>query len=219
MGGEECRAHRQSRREGKLPYFIADNKKIVENILEGRSNRESNREADTEKARIEANRREYENLKADPTYADVEFNPKNGELKATHVEQNFDGEKGWYEEHVQTTGYKNGHSIILEKEIHTIKNKSNVEGPFDNQPFEIAGAETGIANNIRNTLKHCASKPGCKVAVVFFPDENIVDMAKIRDGLKKYFGLKGNPNQFKDFDHIYFMTSKRVIYHQKKQGD
>ncbi len=205
-------------KRGTVPYFIADNKRVVENILEGGSGTNKNNKDDAEAARIEANRREYERLKADPNYTDVEFNPKNGGLKATHVEHNFDGDKGWYEQHVQITGYKNGHSIILEKEIHTIKNKRNVEGLFDGQSFEIAAAETGIANNIRNALKHCASKPGCKVAVVFFPDENKVDMSLIRVGLKKYFGLRGDQNQFNDFDHIYFMTSNRIIYHQKKQG-
>lgn len=71
---------------GKLPYFIADNKRVVDDILKGGSNSENNREDDTEKARIEVNRREYERLKADPNYTDVEFNPKNGGLKATHVE-------------------------------------------------------------------------------------------------------------------------------------
>lgn len=208
----------KAEKRGTMPYFIADNKKVVENILKGGSGTNKNSKDDAEAARIEANRREYERLKVDPNYTDVEFNPKNGGLKATHIEHNFDGNKGWYEQHVQTTGYQNGHSIILEKEIHTIKNKRNVEGLFDGQSFEIAAAETGIANNIRNALKHCASKPGCKVAVVFFPDENKVDMSLIRVGLKKYFGLRGNQNQFNDFDHIYFMTSNRIIYHQKKQG-
>lgn len=208
----------KAEKRGTTPYFIADNKKVVENILKGGSGTNKNSKDDAEAARIEANRREYERLKVDPNYTDVEFNPKNGGLKATHIEHNFDGNKGWHEQHVQTTGYQNGHSIILEKEIHTIKNKRNVEGLFDGQSFEIAAAETGIANNIRNALKHCASKPGCKVAVVFFPDENKVDMSLIRVGLKKYFGLRGNQNQFNDFDHIYFMTSNRIIYHQKKQG-
>ena len=70
---------------GKLPYFIADNKKVVENILEGGSGTNKNSKDDAEAARIEANRREYERLKADPNYTYVEFNPKNGGLKATHV--------------------------------------------------------------------------------------------------------------------------------------
>lgn len=194
-------------KRGIMPYFIADSRDTVKRILEGGGGSDGNSKDDAEAARIEANHREYERLKADPNYTDVEFNPKNGGLKATHIEHNFDGDKGWYEQHVQTTGYQNGHSIILEKEIHTIKNKRNVEGLFDGQSFEIAAAETGIANNIRNALKHCASKPGCKVAVVFFPDENKVDMSLIRVGLKKYFGLRGNQNQFNDFDHIYFMSS------------
>lgn len=98
---------------GRLPYFIADNKKVVENILEGGSGTNGNSKDDADAARIEANRREYEGLKADANYSDVEFNPKNGGLKATHIEHNFDGDKGWYEQHVQTTGYQSGHSIIL----------------------------------------------------------------------------------------------------------
>lgn len=35
--------------------------------------------------------------------------------------------------------------------------------------FEIAGAETGTSNNIRQALKHCASKPNTEVAVLLFP--------------------------------------------------
>lgn len=202
-----------------VPYFIRDNRAQVNNILKIKDTVKANVTANTIAAAIEANRHEYERLKENPDYIDVEFNPTNGGLKATHRGHNFDDKKGWYEQHVQTIGYLHGHSVILEKEIHTIENKRNVEGLFDGQAFEIAGSETGTANNIRNALKHCASKPGCRVAVVFFPDKNKVSMAMIRDGLKKYFGLKNNPNQFTNFDHIYFMTSERIIYHQKKQGD
>lgn len=149
----------------------------------------------------------------------MEFNPKNGGLKATHKKHNIDKNKGWYEKTVQETGYRYGHSVILEKEIHNIEGQKNVEGIFDGLSFEIAGAETGIPNNIRNALKHCASKPNCEVAVIFFPDESKVQMSSIREGLRKYFGLKGNPKQFKEFEKIYFMTNDRIVYMQKKQGD
>lgn len=202
-----------------VPYFIRDNRVQVNKILKIKDTVKANVTANAIAAAIEANRREYERLKENPDYTDVAFNASSGGLKATHRGHNFDDKKGWYEQHVQATGYLHGHSVILEKEIHTIENKRNVEGLFDGQDFEIAGSETGTANNIRNALKHCASKPGCRVAVVFFPDKNKVSMAMIRDGLKKYFGLKNDPNQFTNFDHIYFMTSERIIYHQKKQGD
>ena len=201
--------------QGTLPYFIRDNKEVVDAILRGESTETTvsnsgkavsnpeNGSIATEKAvsemetkereRIEANRREYERLLADPEYTDVEFNPKNGGLKAKHKNHNIDKDKGWYELEVQETAYQHGHSVILEEEIHTIQGKKNVEGLFDGLPFEIAGAETGIPNNIRNALKHCASKPSCKVAVVFYPDESKIIMTAIREGLKKYFGLRNNP--------------------------
>ena len=81
---------------GKLPYFIADNRDTVKKILEGGSGSDGNRAEKAEAARIEANRREYERLKADPSYTDVEFNPKNGGLKASHVGHNFDKNGGKY---------------------------------------------------------------------------------------------------------------------------
>lgn len=223
--------------QGTLPYFIRDNKEVVDAVLRGESTLESQKAVSnpengsiaTEKGvsemktkeheRIEANRREYERLLADPDYTDVEFNPKNGGLKAKHKNHNIDKDKGWYELEVQETAYQHGHSVILEEEIHTIQGKKNVEGLFDGLPFEIAGAETGIPNNIRNALKHCASKPSCKVAVVFYPDESKIIMTAIREGLKKYFGLRNNPKQFREFDEIYFMTTDRIVYMQKKQGD
>lgn len=75
----------RAEKRGTLPYFIRDNKDVVTNILEGGGGTEGNRRDDAEAARIEANRREYERLKADPHYTDVEFNPKNGGLKARHT--------------------------------------------------------------------------------------------------------------------------------------
>ncbi len=192
---------------GTLPYFIKDNQKQVAEIFADSTTVVDNDFKSAEElARIESNRKEYERLKADPNYKDVEFNPANGGLKATHVEHNFDGRTGWYERSVQEVGFNFGNSIILEEEIHSIQNKKNVEGTFNSLPFEIAGAETGIPNNIRNALKHCASKPNCKVAVVFYPDETKVDMKSIREGLKKYYGLRNDPKQFNDFQAIYIIT-------------
>lgn len=147
--------------QGTFPYFIRDNKEVVDAVLRGESTETavSNSEKavsnpengsiatekavsemeTTERERIEANRREYERLLADPDYTDVEFNPKNGGLKAKHKNHNIDKDKGWYELEVQETAYQHGHSVILEEEIHTIQGKKNVEGLFDGLPFEIAG--------------------------------------------------------------------------------
>ena len=39
--------------------------------------------------------------------------------------------KGWYETSVQEAGYKSGHVVILEEEIHSILNRRNTEGTWD----------------------------------------------------------------------------------------
>lgn len=73
--------------KGSLPYFIRDNRGVVEDVLRGYSTEEAVSEEETkERERIEANRREYERLLSDPNYTDVEFNPENGGLKATHID-------------------------------------------------------------------------------------------------------------------------------------
>lgn len=171
-----------------------------------------------ETKRMEKNSRQYEQLKADPDYRDVAFNPENGGLKATHVRHNIDKNKGWYEEAVQKVGFNYGHSVILENEIHNIFGKKNFKGLFDGLPFEIAGVETGKPNNVRNALKHCASKPDCAIAVLFFPDKDRVLMESIRSSLKKYFGLRNQPDQFRDFEkNIYDDSGKNNIYPKKSR--
>lgn len=82
----------------------------------------------------------------------------NGGVKATHRLHNFDKKTGVYEKRVQEIGFKNGHSIILDIEIHNIKYKKNTDGLWNGNKMEVAGAETATVNNIRNALKHCASK-------------------------------------------------------------
>lgn len=190
------------------PYFIRDNIDVVKVAIS---------QENVKRAHIETNRKEYVQLLANPDYKDIEFNPLNGGLMATHVGHNFDKDKGWYEKTVQKVGYDSGHSVILGKEVHNVLNRRNVEGLFDSLPFEIAGAETGLPNNIRNALKHCASKPDCDIAIVFFPDEGKANMSSIRTGLRIYFGLRGT-SQFKDFEVIYFMSRNKILYTQKKQG-
>ena len=77
-------------RAKSLPYFIRDNTETINKIsllkLDMNNNVSSTKLTDDLilSAKIEANRREYERLVADPNYTDVEFNPKNGALKAIH---------------------------------------------------------------------------------------------------------------------------------------
>ena len=70
----------------------------------------------------EKRRDEYEKLLQDPNYKDVEYNPGNGGLKATHVKHNFDKKTGKNEEKVQQIGYEKGHEVILDLEWHDLQN-------------------------------------------------------------------------------------------------
>lgn len=159
---------------------------------------------------------EYQRLNNDEDYYDVEYNAENGGVKATHVDHNFDENKGWYEEKVQTAGFLNGHSVILGAEYHNIYQHRNYEGLWDGMPFEIAGAESATSNNIRNALKHCAAKPDTRIAVLFFPNDNFTTQA-FNDGFAKFFGLKGT-SQYKQFDLIYCIHDEQII-HIKKPSD
>ena len=159
------------------------------------------------------NKAEYNRLYNNPDYQDVQYNEASGGVKATHVEHNFDKTTGWYEKDAQTAGFNSGHSVILEKEPQDIYRHRSCEGLWDGLPFEVAGAETGTANNIRNALKHCAKKPGSKIAVIYFPNDNFSTEA-FNDGLAKFNGLKGT-SQYKLFDFIYCIHGESIIQIKK----
>lgn len=159
------------------------------------------------------NKAEYNRLLNNPSYHDVQYHDPSGGVKATHREHNFDSDKGWYEKNVQTAGFLSGHSVILEAEYHNIYKHRNCEGLWDGLPFEIAGAENGTANNIRNALKHCAKKPDSKVAVIFFPNANF-STEEFYSGLAKFNGLKGT-SQYKLFDFIYCVQGENIVQIKK----
>lgn len=159
------------------------------------------------------NKAEYNYLLNNPSYKDVQYHEPSGGVKATHSDHSFDSNKGWYEKRVQTAGFISGHSVILEAEHHNIYRHRNCEGLWDGMPFEIAGAENGTANNIRNALKHCAKKPGSKVAVIFFPNGNF-NTEEFNSGLAKFNGLKGT-SQYKLFDFIYCIQGENIVQIKK----
>ena len=163
------------------------------------------------------NKREYERLKKDPDYIDVEFDPNNGGVKGTHKDHNFDKKRGWYEKIAQDAGYKEGHSVIFKKEDHTIFNVRSCEGLWDNQLFEVAGAENATSSNIRNALKHCAYKKATQVAVIVFPDKDF-DLKLFNEGYSRFCGLKGT-SQYKKFNVIYCIDKEGNIIYTKKPSD
>ncbi len=153
-------------------------------------------------------------LSQDKKYKDVAFDKATKGLKATHIGHNIDKTKGWYELSVQEVGLKTGHAVIFEKEIHSILNHKNTEGTWDGLTLEIAAAENGTANNIRNALKHCASKPNSDIAVVFFPNDNF-NIENFNHGLSKFKGLRGTP-QYHHFKFIYCIGKDDILLTRKK---
>lgn len=206
---------------GTTPYFITNNPKYTDPEWKPAAppkptiqQRMDERHANRTPAQVEEimrkweNRKEYIRLKDDPNYTDVKFNPENGGLMATHIDHNFDKEKGWYEKRTQEIGFINGHSVILEAEDHTIKNKKNIEGKWDGLSMEIAGVESGESQNIRNGLKHCAGK-NAKVAVLYFlkdPTEK-----ELTRGIARFNGLRGKKGQWVQFKEIWFVFPDNTL--------
>lgn len=163
----------------------------------------------------ELRKKEYERYKNDPDYTDVHFDDNTGGYCAIHREHNR--EKGFvYEEEAMLAGHKNGHVVILDREINSIYKHKNNEGFWDGMLFEVAGRETATKNNIRDGLKHCAKKPGCKIAVLVFPKNNF-DINVFNDGLKAYNGLQGDPNQWAHFEKIICIQNHAIIYEKSHQ--
>lgn len=155
-------------------------------------------------------REEYERLKKDPNYKDVEFNPKNGGLRADHVGHNFDKRGGKYEKHAQNAGYNAGHAVIFGDE--RTKSSVHTEGTWDGKPFEVSGRETATSSNILKGLKHCASKIDTRIAVLDFPNGGF-DEQIFNDALNRYKGLeKLNDLQFKWFDEIICVQGEEIIF-------
>lgn len=151
---------KKAEKRGTLPYFIVDNRDTVKRILEKNAAKEK------EQARIEANRQEYERLKADPNYTDVKFNPENGGLKATHVEHEkhtdvdkkrlaFGTMTPWdLEQECQDILFQNGYSCIFNSEHVfdpvTKKQLKVLDTTTNGMPMDIVS----ITENGKNTIKN-----------------------------------------------------------------
>ncbi len=187
-------------KRGTQPYFIRDNKEVIEGILKPKEAKKTALEVAKERhaARTQEdidrikhkwnNHKEYVKLKNDADYYDVKFNYDNGGLMATHKGHNFDKKKGWYEQKVQKIGYFNGDSIIFENESGKGIGESYTEGTWDGLKFELASRETSTPNNILHGLKHCSSKDDAEVAVVFLPNTEYNDF-EFKRALSRYFGM------------------------------
>ena len=109
---------------------------------------------------------------------------------------------------VQKVGYNKGYRVILEDEPQDVYKKKSCDGFWDGEKFEVAGAETATPNNIRNALKHCARKPDCEVAILFFP--KYYSDALFEDGIGKYMGLK-RTSQYRKFKLIVCIHDGKIV--------
>lgn len=154
------------------------------------------------------NKTTYEALLKDKDYTDVKYHEQSGGVKATHKQHNFDKNKGFYEKDIQDAGYKHGHSVVLEAEPQNVYQQKSCEGLWDGKKFEVAGVENGTANNVRNSLKHCASKPECEIAVLYFPNTFCTEY--VMKGVAKFNGLPAN--QYRKFKAIYCIHQKKIVH-------
>lgn len=178
----------------KLPYFLADNPENLPKNIQKRI----------------AHISDMLRVKGNGDYTNVGFNIYTGAVRATHIGHNFDKKGGKYEVDVQNFGYKSGNSVILEDEPQDKFNKRSFEGTWNGKPFEVAGTSKIAAKNVRDGLKHCASKPNTRVAVLYF--ENEIPNSVIAQGINMYNGLrKLKDGQWKLFDEIIFVGPNGIL--------
>jgi len=161
--------------------------------------------------RFDRNRYLYEIYKINPDYYDVEFDEASGGMKATHKDHCFDPDKGIYEEEVQNIGFNNGYSVILTSEKGKGIGENYTEGLWNNKQFEIATCENANTNNnnIVKGLKHCASKDGNEVAILYFYKGKYIKN-DVKRAIGRYDGLKEHIASYKKFKEIYVLCEEKV---------
>lgn len=155
---------------------------------------------------------EYERLKGDPNYTDVEYDPVTGGVRASHVEHNFNAVGGKYELEAQLAGFRAGHIVIFGPENNSEYHKRHTEGTWNGLQFEVAGRETATTNNIKRGLEHCADKKGTQIAVLDFPNGGFT-LEKFDIALRRYMGLeKLNDGQFLRFKKIICVQKGQIVH-------
>ena len=150
----------------------------------------------SEQKRIEENRKLYDKLSKDKRYKDVEFDPKTGALKATHVGHNGGSDDGFkLEKKLVDSLYACGHSVILCDEQKKGKNGqilASLDMILDGVRMDIRsitknkahyGSAIRSKNNQltrynRRTDVHKAADTIC----MYFDDPTMFAPKKIRDG-------------------------------------
>lgn len=165
---------------------------------------------------IETNRMEYERLKSDKNYKEVKFDSSTGGLMATHIGHNFakEGGGGLAEIIIQKIGYSAGHSVILGDERNS--SGKNTEGEWDGRKMEISKRNGTSSNNVKKGLIHCAGKPNCEIAILYF-DKGKFDIHVLEKALNRYYGLKDSHSQtdWIAFDKIICIEGEDIVFEKK----
>lgn len=162
----------------------------------------------------EQNKMEYERLKNDPKYTEVEFDNISGGVTGIHIGHNLDKIGGVYERHVLNAGRKAGRRVRLEDESRHRNHTRFTEGMWDEKEFEVAGRETATENNLLRGLKHCAAKMTTKIAILDFPNGGFNEET-LQKAISRYKGLeKLNDGQYLAFEKIICVQDETIVYEE-----
>lgn len=134
---------------------------------------------------IKKRRADYELLKADKNYFDVQFNNENGGVKATHKLHNLSKQAAKYEKKASDILFKTGNKIILEDE--TTGNDKKVDGSFNDLPADINSILGTGKNTVVRALLHSKRK-NAKAAILYFPDKSNYSTARFKTAVKRFNG-------------------------------
>ena len=193
--------------QGKLKLaFIPDNElcaacKLIRACYDGKTK-------ESERRRIEGNRKLYDRLSKDKRYKDVEFNPTTGALKATHVGHNEGSDEGFrLEKKLVDQLYSCGHSIILSDEQKKGKD-GNVLTSLD---MVLDGVRMDIKSITKNKAHYGAAIRAKNKQLVKFNART--DVHEYADTLCLYFD---DPTMFspdkitKGFEYMTNLTSREI---------
>jgi hypothetical protein len=156
------------------------------------------------RARIEANRLEYERLKKDRNCREVKFNPETGGLYAEHKDHQFDKRTGKFERMAAETAFKYGRKLILESELAPDGIKTP-DGSMDDAVCDIKSIEGTGKNNIKNKFSE-ANSQGAETVILFFTGEKYFSVDRIKKGYGMYRGIVKNDR----IKNIFYMINSKM---------
>jgi hypothetical protein len=157
---------------------------------------------------------EYIKYGENADYTEVKINWIYGGVTATNKGHVFDPVRGSYERDVRDLVYNTGDYIILENEK---TEEKSCDGKWNGSPYEQRACENGKnPNNIKNGLEHAASKPGVKIAVLYFPNNDFTE-TKFKEGLQRYeyYNRDLGQGKYVAFEEIIIINNGKIM---KKTG-